>query len=751
MAIGFNIQFRINEKTSSRVIRLTDTSSNGAGFTFGKGNFSIVFPDGTSINHTDFVTPDISSIGSYYEFQAQTDIYNNVLTGQYTITYVVLDSLNVAQTPVVHTITDFNWIKPKATIENRSDVFIPEVQFFDATDYVNIGNFTGTVSRTFSVPLPTTSEVSGNTATTTSQTLIPVVAGKYYEGLYNLSLDITVNYTHSTYSWLTIYYTELTQETFDIRQVPTQAQIVTKMNAFRADVDSYKEKNDTQFEILSEKYDIAIALYSHLIARFNTSTLDGSQPLIEELLSILEPYGGTYVYKATELTPFQLDSPQSGYFYISSYTSSSQFYLQNTLFFNSANSALSISVSGNVITFTPNFNPTGGTVGQILAKIDSANYNTEWIDNYTSQIKHYVKLGEDVTAGTAVYVGTDLNSSTNMTVYKASYDQEFKSSKTMGITVASGVTNGFLFIVTEGLLAGINTSGAVKGDPIWLGANGTLLFGIANKPSAPLNIVYLGVVTRVNQNNGEIFVKIQNGFEIEELHNVQITSLANKNTLIYDSSTSLWKNKNIFGTQGYLPYYDDTLYLKDSLIYTNGTSIGIGTTSLTSILTVSGTGTGGDSAVTSFIFNNPAGIVSNIQNSDVSGWSSIRFLNNLGTRIGSVGSGNGSASFFANTTYLFSQNGNTLAFATSATATPITRITITANSGNVLINTTTDAGYKLDVNGSARFNSIALSALNTAPATATSTGVLGEIRIDASYIYVCTASNTWKRAAITTW
>ena len=43
-----------------------------------------------------------------------------------------------------------------------------------------------------------------------------------------------------------------------------------------------------------------------------------------------------------------------------------------------------------------------------------------------------------------------------------------------------------------------------------------------------------------------------------------------------------------------------------------------------------------------------------------------------------------------------------------------------------------------------------LSALNTAPATSSSTGTLGEIRIDADHIYICTATNTWKRVAIAT-
>ena len=44
-----------------------------------------------------------------------------------------------------------------------------------------------------------------------------------------------------------------------------------------------------------------------------------------------------------------------------------------------------------------------------------------------------------------------------------------------------------------------------------------------------------------------------------------------------------------------------------------------------------------------------------------------------------------------------------------------------------------------------------LAALNTAPASASATGTLGEIRYTADYIYVCTATNTWKRTALSTW
>ena len=73
------------------------------------------------------------------------------------------------------------------------------------------------------------------------------------------------------------------------------------------------------------------------------------------------------------------------------------------------------------------------------------------------------------------------------------------------------------------------------------------------------------------------------------------------------------------------------------------------------------------------------------------------------------------------------------------------------STGNVLIATTTDSGYKLDVNGTARATQFFLSASNTAPATASSAGTLGEIRITATHIYYCTATNTWVRVAMATW
>lgn len=69
------------------------------------------------------------------------------------------------------------------------------------------------------------------------------------------------------------------------------------------------------------------------------------------------------------------------------------------------------------------------------------------------------------------------------------------------------------------------------------------------------------------------------------------------------------------------------------------------------------------------------------------------------------------------------------------------------NSVNRLsINSTGEATFSNTVNAT-QYN---ISALNTAPASATATGTTGEIRITSGFIFVCIATNTWVRAALTT-
>jgi hypothetical protein len=198
--------------------------------------------------------------------------------------------------------------------------------------------------------------------------------------------------------------------------------------------------------------------------------------------------------------------------------------------------------------------PVGGTAGQILTKVDATDYNATWQENYadwTSVVKHTVRnngLSGTITKGTAVYV-TGSNG-TNILVGRASNASEATSSKTMGLMQSDITTSGSNqtgFVVTEGLLSGLNTAGQTAGDPVWLGVNGALIYGLINKPYAPAHLVFIGIVTKISAGNGEIFVKVQNGFELNEIHDVDLITNAptDGQVLTYESATNLWKNKTI--------------------------------------------------------------------------------------------------------------------------------------------------------------------------------------------------------------
>lgn len=103
------------------------------------------------------------------------------------------------------------------------------------------------------------------------------------------------------------------------------------------------------------------------------------------------------------------------------------------------------------------------------------------------------------------------------------------------------------FVLSLGMLNNINTTGSlqsetwVDGDVLWL--SDTVAGGLTNiEPTT--HPIKVGFVVYANQNNGKIFVKIEEGLdELEELHNVTITNPQNNDVVQYESSTSKWKNQ----------------------------------------------------------------------------------------------------------------------------------------------------------------------------------------------------------------
>lgn len=223
----------------------------------------------------------------------------------------------------------------------------------------------------------------------------------------------------------------------------------------------------------------------------------------------------------------------------------------------------------------------GGNAGDLLVKTSSTDYDTSWTDAPTVDALNFDQVNPDaVTTARLVWNDTEgtldlglkgglvtasLSSSTlhrvvnrtgtNLTrgqvvrlygsqgqrvgIALAQATNDPLSSKTFGVLVENIDDNQSGFVMVEGMIRNINTQALAEGEIIWLSP--TTPGGMTTtKPTAPDHLVMVGVcVTQAN--NGIIFVKVQNGYEVDELHDVKYTNLATGD-LLTRTSNNLWEN-----------------------------------------------------------------------------------------------------------------------------------------------------------------------------------------------------------------
>lgn len=124
------------------------------------------------------------------------------------------------------------------------------------------------------------------------------------------------------------------------------------------------------------------------------------------------------------------------------------------------------------------------------------------------------------------------------------------SAETIGLVTETINNNQEGFITTSGLIRNVNTTGSLQsetwsdGDILYLSP--TVAGQITKvKPVAPNHLVIIGYVVSAHATQGSIFVKVDNGYELDELHNVKIASATNGQALTYTSATDIWENKTI--------------------------------------------------------------------------------------------------------------------------------------------------------------------------------------------------------------
>jgi nitrogen fixation protein len=302
-----------------------------------------------------------------------------------------------------------------------------------------------------------------------------------------------------------------------------------------------------------------------------------------------------------------------------------------------------------------------------------------------------------------------------LAVAYAQANNDNNSADTLGLVIETIATNQEGFIMTVGQIEEVNTTGSLQGET-WV--DGDVLYLSPTTPGAVTNIkptgltghiVVIGYVEYSHAIHGKIYVKIMNGWELDELHNVYINpaTLANNNILQYDSTDSLWKNKVL------------------------ATGITIGTTAITS------------GVVGRVLFEGTGNVVSESANLFWDNTNLILTLGSTATRIlnfrpqdttGAYGNScsiRGGASFGRldfysasnitelkdNIVLLTSVGGPSIQVGASSISLNVAsaiRLQVAPTTGNILINTTTDAGYKFDVNGTARVKGTGATSATTA-------------------------------------
>lgn len=188
---------------------------------------------------------------------------------------------------------------------------------------------------------------------------------------------------------------------------------------------------------------------------------------------------------------------------------------------------------------------TGGTgnQGTLSWNVDEETLDLVVSPDVTYQIGQELGLtvrnlsGQTITNGTVVRVtGASGNKAT---VDLADYTAELGSSSTFAVVTEDIGNNSTGHVTTNGLVRGLDTSTYTEGAAIWLGSTGAFT---TIKPLSPNHLVHIGWVVRSHPTEGAILVSISNGWEIEELHDVLITNLADTQMLQWDETATVWKN-----------------------------------------------------------------------------------------------------------------------------------------------------------------------------------------------------------------
>ena len=161
----------------------------------------------------------------------------------------------------------------------------------------------------------------------------------------------------------------------------------------------------------------------------------------------------------------------------------------------------------------------------------------------TQHIRALNNTGAQIARGKVVYVVGAQGQ--RLTIALADADTEILSKDTIGFTSEAIADGAEGFVIVQGVINNVNTNGMTDGATVYLSQ--TAGSYTTTPPSDPAHLVILGFIVNGGSGGaGSIYVKVDNGYELEELHNIsdsaKTTPVGDDALLLRDSAdNNLWK------------------------------------------------------------------------------------------------------------------------------------------------------------------------------------------------------------------
>jgi hypothetical protein len=179
-----------------------------------------------------------------------------------------------------------------------------------------------------------------------------------------------------------------------------------------------------------------------------------------------------------------------------------------------------------------------GTTGTLNVRVDSGGFTSQ----LNEQIMVYGKASAAITKGQLI-MKTGVVGSSGVITFGPSTAGITDGNAFVGVAFENIALNDFGRVVAMGLVPNLNTSVYVDNDTLWYDPAGGGAM-TATKPAAPNIKAEIGIVTNAGSgSSGSIYVKIFPGSQLGGTdQNVQLTSPANNDFLVYDGGDKRWEN-----------------------------------------------------------------------------------------------------------------------------------------------------------------------------------------------------------------